>query len=53
MQSDAPTDRVSEQIASIQTTLADVLKYLRWATIGIVALAIMIGILISKQRMPF
>jgi hypothetical protein len=53
MQSDAPTDRVSEQIASIQTTLADVLKYLRWATIGIVALAIMTGILISKQRMPF
>jgi hypothetical protein len=53
MQSDAPTDRVSQQIASIQTTLADVLKYLRWATIGIVALAIMIGILISKQRMPF
>jgi hypothetical protein len=53
MQSDAPTDRISEQIASIQTILADVLKYLRWATIGIVALAIMIGILISKQRMPF
>jgi hypothetical protein len=53
MQSNALTDRISEQIAPIQTILADVLKYLRWATMGIFALAIMIAMLIAKQRMPF
>ena len=53
IQSDAPTERMSEQIAPIQTILADLLKYLRWATIGIIALAIMIGVLVGKQRLPF
>lgn len=53
IQSDAPAERTSEQIAAIQTTLADLLKYLRWATIGIIALGIMIGVLVSKQRLPF
>jgi hypothetical protein len=46
------TDRISEQIALIQTILADMSKRLRWATMGIVALVIMIGILIA-QRMHF
>jgi hypothetical protein len=40
------SDRISEQIDLIQNSLADILKYLRWTTIGIVALVgIMIGIL--------
>jgi hypothetical protein len=52
MQSSAPTDRINEQIALIQTILADMSKRLRWATMGILALVIMIGILIA-QRMHF
>jgi hypothetical protein len=45
----APTDRISNQIAVILTMLVAVLKYLRWAMIGIVALAIMAAIFIAKQ----
>src|SRR5262249_26950498 len=40
----AATDRINEQIVPIQTSLAEMLKYLRWITMGIVALAIMIAI---------
>jgi hypothetical protein len=50
--SNAPAERTSEQIALIQTILADLLKHLRWITIGIVALVIM-GILILIQRNLF
>jgi hypothetical protein len=53
VQSDAPADRISGQIALIMTLLVAVLKYLRWAMMGIVALAIMIAILLAKQRLPF
>jgi hypothetical protein len=54
VQFNAPTDRISEQIAQMQTILADISKRVRWTTMGIVALVIMIGIiLISKQRMLF
>jgi hypothetical protein len=41
MRFNAPADRMNEQILS---SLAEMLKYLRWITIGIVALAIMIAI---------
>jgi hypothetical protein len=53
IQSDPPTEPIGEQIAPIQTTLVDLLKYFRWATIGIIALVIMIGVLVSKQRLLF
>jgi len=51
IQSDAPTARISEQIASLHTALMEMSKHLRWAMIGIVALAIMIGLLIARQRL--
>jgi hypothetical protein len=47
--SDVPTDRISEQIAVIRNLLTEMSKYLRWATIGIVFLAVMVGIVIAKQ----
>jgi hypothetical protein len=46
------TDRINEQIALIQTILADMSKRLRWTMMGVVALVIMIGMLIA-QRMHF
>jgi hypothetical protein len=52
-QLDAPTGRTNEQIALVQASLAEMLKYLQWTTAGIVALAIMIGILIVKQGKIF
>jgi hypothetical protein len=49
----APADRINEQIAVIQTSLAEMLKYARWITIGVVALAIMIAVLMIKRGMLF
>ena len=49
MQSTTPTDRINEQIALIQTSLAELLKYSRWIPIGVVALAIIAVILIIKH----
>jgi hypothetical protein len=49
IQVDAPTERLSEQIAPIQASLNEMLKYLRWTTMGIVALAIMVAILFLKR----
>jgi hypothetical protein len=53
VQSDAPTDRISGQIAIIMTLMPAVLKYLRWTTIAVIALAVMIAISFTRQRMPF
>jgi hypothetical protein len=49
----APADRINEQIAVIQTSLAVMLKYARWITIGVVALAIMIAVLMIKRGTLF
>ena len=49
IQLNAPEQRISEQMALIQSSLAEMLKYTRWITIGIVALAIMIAILVLKR----
>jgi hypothetical protein len=49
----APADRINEQIAVIQTTLAEMLKYARWMTMGVVVLAIMIAVLMIKRGMLF
>jgi hypothetical protein len=49
----APTEHMNRQLALIENILVDALKYLRWTAIGIVALVIIIGFLIAKQRMPF
>src|SRR5262245_28073987 len=49
----AATDRINEQIVPIQTSLAEMLKYLRWITMGIVALAIMIAISMIKRGSLF
>jgi hypothetical protein len=49
MQSDAPTERITDQITPIRAILVEMSKHLRWAMIGIVALAIMVGIFIAKQ----
>jgi hypothetical protein len=49
----APADRINEQIAVIQTSLAEILKYARWITIGVVALAIMIAVLMIRRGMLF
>ena len=48
MQFNAPTERLSEQVALIQTGLAEMMKYLRWTTMGIATLVI-IGILIARN----
>jgi hypothetical protein len=53
IQFNAPADRLNEQIALIQISLTELLKYLRWITMGIAALAIMIAILFIKHGMPF
>jgi hypothetical protein len=49
----APADRINEQIAVIQTSLVQMLKYARWITMGVVALAIMIAVLMIKRGMFF
>ena len=49
MQSTTPTDRINEQIALIQTSLAELLKYSRWIPIGVVALTIIIVLLFFKH----
>jgi hypothetical protein len=49
----APADRINEQIAVIQTSLAEMLKYARWITMGVVALAIMIAVLTIKRGITF
>ena len=53
MQVNVPEGRINEQIALIQTSLAEVLKYARWITMGVVALAIMFAILMVKRGMLF
>ena len=45
----APTDRINEQMTLIQGRLMEMLKYSRWITMGVSALAIMIGISIVKR----
>ena len=49
VQSDPPVERITDQIAPLRAILVDMSKHLRWAMIGIVALAIMVGIFIAKQ----
>jgi hypothetical protein len=49
MQSDAPTAHPSEQISQIQTSLAEMLKYLRWISKGVVVIAILIVIFMIKH----
>ena len=49
VQSDAPIERVTDQVTPIRAILTEMSKHLRWAMIGIVALAIMVGIFIAKQ----
>jgi hypothetical protein len=49
----SPADRINEQIAVIQTSLAEILKYARWITIAVVALAIMIAVLMIRREMLF
>jgi hypothetical protein len=53
MQFNAPTDHLNEQIAPIQASLGEMLKYLRWIAMGIVALVIMIAILFVKHEIIF
>jgi hypothetical protein len=49
VQSDAPVERITDQMTPIRAILAEMSKHLRWAMIGIVALVIMVGIFIAKQ----
>jgi hypothetical protein len=49
VQSDAPIERVTDQITPIRTILTEMSKHLRWAMIGIVALAIVVAIFVAKQ----
>jgi hypothetical protein len=49
----APADRINERIAVMQTSLAQMLKYARWITIGVAAIAIMTAILMIKRGMLF
>jgi hypothetical protein len=53
IQVSAPADRLNEQIGVIQTSLAKMLKYARWITMGVVALVIMIAVLMIKRGMLF
>jgi hypothetical protein len=46
-------DHINERIALIQTSLAEMLKYARWITMGVVALAIMIAVLMIRRGMLF
>jgi hypothetical protein len=50
LQPETPTERIGAQIALIQTTLAEFSKRLRWITLGVVALVIMIAISLLRQR---
>jgi hypothetical protein len=52
-ESNAPTSRINEQIALIQTNLAEMLKYSRWSAMGIAVLAIMIAVLVVKRGTLF
>ena len=49
VQSDPPMERITDQIAPIRGILVQMSKHLRWAMIGVVALAIMVGIFVAKQ----
>ena len=49
VQSDAPIERVTDQITPIRTILVEMSKHLRWAVVVIVALAIMVGTFIAQQ----
>src|SRR5262245_34481795 len=53
LQIQEPADRINEQIGVIQTSLAEMLKYARWITMGVVALVIMIAVLMIKRGMLF
>jgi len=50
VQSDAPTERITDQITPIRAMLVEMSKHLRWAMIAMVALAIMVGLFIAKQN---
>ena len=40
MQVNAPAERTSEQVAALQTSLAEMLKYLRWIATAITVIAV-------------
>jgi hypothetical protein len=49
MQLNAPMDRINEQIAAIQTDIAEMVRNSRWTMMGVVALAFMIAIFMYKR----
>jgi hypothetical protein len=53
MQFSTPADRINEPIPQIQASLAQLSKYARWITIGVVALAVMTAILMVKRGALF
>ena len=53
MQSYTLADRINEQIAPIQTTLAEMSKQSRWTMMGVVALVVIIVWFLIAKRASF
>jgi len=49
MMPDLPPSRINEQIASIQVMLAEMSKHLRWASVGIIVLAVIVALWMVKH----